>query len=421
MRKSLIILLLLLAGRAAFAQQYDILDQLKDHREYLDATDYLCPTGPVQLTPAPKGYEPFYVSHYGRHGARYAWQSDIYDRLHNVFGEAADNENLTPLGASFREKFESLYPSVKYRVGDLSRKGWEQQQGLARRMYANFPSVFTNDARVRSWTSTSTRCVMTMSSFCLGLKGCNPKLDIFENFGVCFLPAILPLDKRNPFIDQSYRHTPVSFDMTWEQYIEKTVDWRAILGRLFVHPEQAVEDIDKNGWDFVSYLYFFAAGMPSLDTDLVFNDIFTLDERIALWKIDAFQFYAQAWPTHLGYAPIVKDIISKAQERINSGEKGADLRFGHDYTFLPLLMTLDVNGFGHDVKNPEDIPVWCQLHEVPMGANLQFVFYRSRKADKVLFKVLLNGREARLPVRTDSWPYYDWNSFVDFTSSLFEK
>lgn len=421
MRKSLIILLLLLAGRAAFAQQYDILDQLKDHREYLDATDYLCPTGPVQLTPAPKGYEPFYVSHYGRHGARYAWQSDIYDRLHNVFGKAADNENLTPLGASFREKFESLYPSVRYRVGDLSRKGWQQQQGLARRMYANFPSVFTNDARVRSWTSTSTRCVMTMSSFCLGLKGCNSKLDIFENFGVCFLPAILPLDSRNPFLDQSYRRTPVSFDMTWKQYIEKTVDWRAILGRLFVHPEQAVEDIDKNGWDFVSYLYFFAAGMPSLDTDLVFNDIFTLDERIALWKIDAFQFYAQAWPTHLGYAPIVKDIISKAQERINSGEKGADLRFGHDYTFLPLLMTLDVNGFGHDVKNPEDIPVWCQLHEVPMGANLQFVFYRSRKADKVLFKVLLNGREARLPVRTDNWPYYDWNSFADYTSSIFEK
>ena len=31
--------------------------------------NYPNPTGHV--TPAPDGYEPFYVSHYGRHGARY--------------------------------------------------------------------------------------------------------------------------------------------------------------------------------------------------------------------------------------------------------------------------------------------------------------------------------------------------------------
>ena len=29
------------------------------------------------LTPAPKGYDPFYLSHYGRHGSRYAWQRDL--------------------------------------------------------------------------------------------------------------------------------------------------------------------------------------------------------------------------------------------------------------------------------------------------------------------------------------------------------
>ena len=127
--------------------------------------------------------------------------------------------------------------------------------------------------------------------------------------------------------------------------------------------------------------------------------------------MDDFQFYANAWPTHRGYQPIVEDIIARADERIAGGERGADLRFGHDYTFLPLLMTLDVNGFGHDVADPDEIPVWCQLHEVPMGANLQFVFYRSKRSPKVLFKVLLNGREARLPLPTDNWPYYDWDAF----------
>ncbi len=397
------------ASLCAMAQQPDILDQLRQHPEYLSGTDYLCPTGPVALSPAPKGYKPFYISHYGRHGARYAWQSDMYERLNNVFGAAAEADNLTPLGASFKQRFDSLYPSVRYRVGDLSRKGWQQQQELAARMYANFPQVFKNDAEVRSWTSTSTRCIMTMSSFCLGLKAQDPKLDIFENFGVSFLPAILPLDRNNPFRNDNYRRTPLSFSETWEQYIERTVDYRAILARIFKDSDKALPAAGQ--WDFVSYLYFFAAGMNSLDTDLDFNDIFTPEERVALWKIDDFQFYANAWPTHLGYQPIVDDIIAKADERIASGRQGADLRFGHDYTFLPLLMTLDVDGFGKDVADPNEIPVWCQLHQVPMGANLHFVFYRSARSPKVLFKVLLNGKEAHLPLETDNWPYYEWDAF----------
>ncbi len=349
--------LIFLAGTfLAGAQQPDYLMQLEAHPEFLAGTDYLCPTGPVALSPAPKGYKAFYISHYGRHGARYAWQSDMYERLRTVLSTAADQGNLTALGQDYKRRFDFLYPDVRYRVGDLSRKGWEQQQLLAERMYKNFPEVFKGDAAVRAWVSTSTRCVMTMSSFCLGLKGMNPKLDIFENFGYSFLPAILPLDSHNPFRVKEVPMTPLRFSETWEEYIERTIDYKAILARLFNDPSATVEAKDQ--WSLVSYLYFFAAGMNSLDTDLDFNDIFTHDERIDLWKIDGFQFYAYAWPTHLGYMPIVKDIIEKADARIAAGQIGADLRFGHDYTFLPLLMCLGVNGYDHDVECGDDIPVW---------------------------------------------------------------
>ena len=412
MKKSFLLatLVFLTLAFSARAQQPDYLMQLETHPEYFGGTDYLCPTGPVALTAAPKGYKAFYISHYGRHGARYAWQSDLYDRLNDVFTAAEKAGNLTDLGKDYKRRFDSLYPEVRYRVGDLSRKGWQQQQELAQRMYANFPGVFKGDAKVRSWVSTSTRCVMTMSSFCLGLKGCNPKLDIYENFGRYFLPAILPLDRSNPFRVAETPMTPLKFDETWEHYIDRTIDYRAILARLFNDVDAAVEAKDQ--WDFASYLYFYAAGMNSLDTDLDFNDIFTQEERIALWKIDNFQFYFFAWPTHLGYMPIVDDIVAKADARIASGEIGADLRFGHDYTFLPLLMCLNVNGYDHSVENPDDIPVWSRLQDVPMGANLHFVFFRSKRSPQVLFKVLLNGREARLPqVPTDNWPYYDWDAF----------
>ena len=389
----------------------DYLAELAEHPEYLDGTDYLCPTGHVDLTPAPRGYKPFYISHYGRHGARYAWQSDIYKRLHKVLAQADEEGNLTDLGKDWRARYESLYPDVKYRTGDLSRKGWQQQIELAHRMYSNFPQAFIVDAKVRAWTSTSTRCVMTMSAFCLGLQKEAPKLDIFENFGKYFLPAILPLDGSNPFRNNDYKVTPVPFDETWEEYIERTVDYKAILDRLFIDKDKALEP--KEQWDFVSYLYFFAAGMPSLDTDLVFTDIFTPEERVALWKIDNFQFYWYAWETHLGYMPILEDIVAKADERIANNERGADLRFGHDYTILPLMMILNLDGMGREAQSADEISGICRTQQVPMGANVQFIFYHTDGYEEVLFKVLHNGVEATLPLETDNWPYYSWNAFKE--------
>ena len=100
--------------------QTDYLRELADNPGRLAGTDWLCPTDPVSLTKAPKGYKPFYISHYGRHGARYASQSDMYGRLNKLFSQAEKDGNLTEYGRSFKARFDSLYPAVRYRTGDLS-------------------------------------------------------------------------------------------------------------------------------------------------------------------------------------------------------------------------------------------------------------------------------------------------------------
>ena len=105
------------------------------------------------------------------------------------------------------------------------------------------------------------------------------------------------------------------------------------------------------------------------------------------------------------------DIIAKADERIASGRVGADLRFGHDYTILPMMMILNLDGLGPDLTSGDDIPALGQTYKVPMGANVQLVFYRSKRNPEVLFKILLNGREAHLPLATENWPYYSWEAF----------
>ena len=132
------------AALVASAQQPDIEAHLKAHPELLAGTDYLCPTGPAALTKAPKGYKVFYISHYCRHGARYAWQCDIYDWMNTTFAEAAEAGNLTEYGLDYKRRFDSLYPEVRYRVGDLSRRAGNSRRssrnGCTRTSRRSFPT-----------------------------------------------------------------------------------------------------------------------------------------------------------------------------------------------------------------------------------------------------------------------------------------
>jgi hypothetical protein len=50
-----------------------------------------------------------------------------------------------------------------------------------------------------------------------------------------------------------------------------------------------------------------------------------------------------------------------------------------------------------------------------MGGNIQMVHYRRNPQDNdVLVKVLLNEREAELPVPTDCAPYYHWRDVREY-------
>ena len=57
---------------------------------YKSGSNYYAYPGPTQqkLTPAPQGYEPYYISHYGRHGSRYLIGKNDYDRAWRVLSRA---------------------------------------------------------------------------------------------------------------------------------------------------------------------------------------------------------------------------------------------------------------------------------------------------------------------------------------------
>ena len=136
-------ILLLFAAAALSAAAQDPRDEIAaDPR--LSGSNHLAYPGPKQgrLTPAPEGYRPFYISHYGRHGSRYLIGQDEYDVPVGVLARADSLGKLTALGRLVLGRARLLRDEAAGRLGELTPLGAEQHRQIARRMYERFPEVF---------------------------------------------------------------------------------------------------------------------------------------------------------------------------------------------------------------------------------------------------------------------------------------
>ena len=114
----------------------------------------------------------------------------------------------------------------------------------------------------------------------------------------------------------------------------------------------------------------------------------------------------------------------EADSCIQLKSPGATLRFGHETMVLPLVCLLNLNNYGQQIADLEQLERkgWRSYRIFPMAANLQFVFYRRHPKDNdVVFKVLLNEDEATLPIKTNMAPYYHWKDFRDYYLKLLDS
>ena len=120
----------------------------------------------IHDTPAPKGYKPFYVSHYGRHGSRSNWGGHRYKRLADSLQRAKDAGLLTASGDSLLTEVRQVYAFHDGMDGRLTPRGCEEHKMLARRLYNRYPKVFKQKGyEVRARSSTVQRCIVSMTAF----------------------------------------------------------------------------------------------------------------------------------------------------------------------------------------------------------------------------------------------------------------
>ena len=381
---------------------------------------------PDNLTPAPQGKQPFYISHYGRHGSRYINRRSGYDIPYKMMVQANEVDELTAAGKQVLEEMNLILDDSEDRWGDLTGVGRMQIRQIAWRMISRFPEVFADSISISAISTTVPRCIMSMELFVMELAQRNPNLNITMDASkrtqwyMNHQDSVLRKSKLDPVAQKVY-----------DAYTESRMGNSRLMEVLFKNPDIVKELVDES---FFNY-YLMKMGLFQLNTHFnrhsYLRDLFTTDDLYRMWQIDNALWYLQYGfcPLNGGNYPysqryLLRQMIEDADSCISLPHPSAQLRFGHETVLLPLVCLIGINGYDLKTTNLDEIEEkgwWCSS-VFPMGSNLQFVFYRSNPQDKdVLFKVLLNEQEATLPIRSDCAPYYHWKDFRHYCLKKLEK
>lgn len=397
-------------GKAAYAQRTSVREEVLSDWNKSSGLDCIYDFSKKHLTPAPKGYEAVYIGHYGRHGSRYAYSGDAYRIIHDMLLEGLEAGNLTAYGKTLQERMVPFWENVRYRVGDLTALGWEQNDRIGAEMVKAYPSVFRKGSFVDACSSPSVRSILSMSACCGAISRLAPQVKVYEHQGMTDLQATRPNMGGNPFMYEGPESVFPYGESSREFFLRRFPGYRDVLARLFKDPDKALGERDP--YTVFFHLYMFVAGMNSLPEAerMDVDGFFTKEEFATLWEIDNYERFREYHSYRTACSSIVDDMVEKASEALASGVRGVHLRYGHDHVVMPLEMIMDIDGFDEAPADADDLVYYFQTFRSPMAANIQMVLFKPvRGSGDVLAKVLLNGEEVRLgDLRAYSWPYYRW-------------
>lgn len=356
--------------------------------EKMGGVYYAYPVTETTMLAAPEGYEPFYISHYGRHGSRWLPNDKRYTWVNRQF---KDKNRLTKLGKDVRKRLEKIWKNAEGNGGLLTPLGGRQHRQIARRMYQNFPQLFTAEAHITAHSSTVNRCKTSMENFVAELKAQNPSIKID------------PITREE---DMAW----IAYKSKEQNYLEHSFDWPLpistdrFINALFTDASHLSK---SNREKLLSELYTIASDMQDVELKVSLYDIFTEEELKTVYNLNN-----RRMTLHNGDEIMNNGIAARcatslwnrieadADAAIARGDIGADLRFGHD-TNLYRLMTL----MGIDTKDkPMD-------ELLPMAANLQMIFYKNAQG-RVLVQLLHNEHPATIsnlsPLTSYLLPLYYW-------------
>ncbi len=369
------------------------------------------------LAHAPAGYEPFFINHYGRHGSRWLIDGGEYSRPIAMLEKGAQAGQLTKRGQEVLGILRQVYAASQGRLGELSDVGHEQHQGIARRMYRNFPQVFVDGAPVTARSTVVIRCILSMQNEVDVLASLNPRLNITTDASEATMYYM-------NYTDTVVTKLRADNRAAINAYKEKWVNPDHMLKRLFKDMKWARANVD-DARAIMLDLFDVASNMQSHHefegTSLM--DLFSKDDQYSVWRYFNVRWYYYCGETPLTYnrvdymeANLLRNFIEDADRAVScQGPAGASLRFGHESVVLPLCCLMGLNGADYRTADLETLDQHWQTYKIfPMAANVQFVYFRKPGSDDILVLPLLNEHAAALPVPTDMAPFYHWSAVREY-------
>ncbi len=375
----------------------------------------------VASTPPPPGYEPFYISHFGRHGSRYLVKDSEYKEVLDVFYRADSANALTPSGKTVYRKLQVIWKDAEGHGGKLTPLGTNQLKDIALRMYQQYPGVFTANASVSAVSTTVERCVHSMHLFCGQLKELNDQLAIKEDADSSHMKYL------NYHTAQAvaFRYAPDGWRKDYQRFEQEHVKPGRLVRSLFADSSYIKDQVNPVTlmWD----LYDIAGNLQNMQSPVSLYPVFTKKELLDLWQCRNYSLYVQYANAAINRGmmmenakPLLKDMIDKANQAIANKEKGASFRFGHDGNIIPLAMLMHLENTYQPVADPNIFyKAWSDFKVAPMAANIQLVLFKKAGVDEVLVKFLQQEKEVRVPpIKSKLLPYYRWSDVFAYYQSL---
>ncbi len=378
----------------------------------LSASNYVAYVDPTEpLSASPKGYEPFYLTHYGRHGSRWLIGEWEYTDAMKVLAKAHRNGKLTERGELLRRQLDEFYQTTIDRRGDLTTVGERQHHRIGRRLTEHFPEIFgAKNAQVDARSTVVVRCILSMVAECEELCAFNPQLRIHNDVSQAFQYYL----NREPW-DKALR------EANRDKRKKVTFDYN----KAYTHPERFCSQLftdesyvrdSVNASQLMRRVFDICSNMQSHDTDINLYDLFTEEECYDLWRIKNIDWYLDY---SSGISPnsqnnLLQNFIATADTIVGQSDfHGATLRFGHEVCVMPLAALMGLGSCYPEIPFSQldrlDA-VWANFRIFPMGSNIQLVFYRPKKGrdGDILVKALLNEREQTFPLKSVQPYYYRW-------------
>lgn len=370
-----------------------------------------------ESTPAPKGYEPFYICHYGRHGSRYMSSSAETDAVRPVFEMAERCGLLTDAGKQYWKDLKAILEEQDGMVGMLTTRGAMEHRGMGERMAKNFPQVFKGKRnKVNCVSSTSPRCLISMTNFTDALQENTRGIDFSYTTGpkhyayLAYHPEVQEGVILSGNIEMDFRRAESQPD--------------ELLGHFFNDLEKIKEAIG-DPYVFERRLFQLSCMGQLTDYGKCLLEHFPSEVLIRNWEARNARFYvAYSNSKELPHyatdvaTPLLRVMLGRMDEALKEGSTtAADLSFGHDVTLMPLIAHIGMEGMHEKLSFDQANARWGAADFICMGSNIQFIFYRNRKGN-VLVKILYNEKETSIPaLEASCGPFYRWEDLRNYLAS----